>query len=199
LLISVKTGKTGGTATIPLFPLLADLIRQFLPRRGEYVFPECALMYKTNPDGISLRVRKVLIDAGYSVTEETRPEACRGELGMKRTTGVRRACVRGFHSFRVTWVTLALVAGVPMELVRKVTSHRTVEVVLAHYFKPSREDFRRELGERMPAMFSAKPIPASETGSTSQMDAVLTDLQQMTPENWMAVRDRLVKQLKRTG
>jgi integrase len=194
--ITVKTSKTNGSATIPLFPLLAEEIRRQLPRKSEYVFPECAMMYLSNPDGISYRVEKVLEDAGYSDSEEPDAPKHRGELHAKRSTGIRRACIRGFHSFRVTWVTLALNAGVPMELVRKVTSHRTVEVVLERYFKPGREDFRRALAEKMPAMFSVQTDTPRKPEPSLRMDAVLADLQAMTAENWLSVRDRLVNQLR---
>lgn len=67
---------------------------------------------------------------------------------------MRRASLRDFHSFRVTWVTLALVAGVPIEVVKKVTGHRTVEVVMKHYFRPGREEMRQTLKSRMPAVLT---------------------------------------------
>jgi integrase len=194
--ITVKTSKTNGTAVIPLFPLLADEIRRQLPKKGEYVFPACAMMYEANPDGVSYRVRNVLIDAGYSDADEAETEGHRGKLGAKRTTGIRRACLRGFHSFRVTWVTLALNAGVPMELVRRVTTHTTVDIVLEHYFKPGREDFRRVLTEKMPKMFSLGPPATSETERTVPAPAVLAELEAMTADNWLSVRDRLVSRLK---
>ena len=60
--------------------------------------------------------------------------------------------VRGFHSFRVTWITMALAAGVPMELVTRVTGHQTVDVVLKHYFRPGREDFRQAIEGAMPKL-----------------------------------------------
>lgn len=66
-------------------------------------------------------------------------------------TGRRnRASVLDWHSLRSTWVTLALSAGVPMEIVRRVTGHATVDVVLKHYFKPGRDDMRKALGEKLP-------------------------------------------------
>ena len=34
------------------------------------------------------------------------------------------------NALRATWVTLALAAGVPVELVRRVTGHASVEIVL---------------------------------------------------------------------
>jgi integrase len=64
------------------------------------------------------------------------------------------ASVWDFHSFRVTWVTLALTAGVPLELVQKVTGHKTTTIVLKHYFQPGREDFRRALQSAMPKLLT---------------------------------------------
>jgi hypothetical protein len=43
-----------------------------------------------------------------------------------------------------------LLAGEPLELVQRVTGHRTVEVVLKHYFKPGREHLRTVLGDKLP-------------------------------------------------
>jgi ribosomal protein S11 len=52
------------------------------------------------------------------------------------------------------WVTLALTAGVPLELVQKVTGHKTVEIVLKHYFQPGREAFRQALQMAMPKLLT---------------------------------------------
>jgi len=68
---------------------------------------------------------------------------------------INRASVRGWHSFRTTWITLALSSGLPMELVRRVSGHTTTDVVLKHYFKPGREDFRRAIQAAMPKMLTA--------------------------------------------
>jgi hypothetical protein len=76
-------------------------------------------------------------------------------LRAERDGGQRRASVRDFHSFRVTWVTLALTAGVPLELVQKVTGHKTTDIVLKHYFQPGREDFRQTLQSAMPKLLTA--------------------------------------------
>src|SRR5205085_5144365 len=80
--------------------------------------------------------------------------AHRGDIHAERKGGLRRASVRDFHSFRVTWVTLALTAGVPLELVQKVTGHKTTDVVLKHYFQPGREDFRQALKSAMPKLLT---------------------------------------------
>ncbi|OQA32222.1 MAG: Phage integrase family protein [Betaproteobacteria bacterium ADurb.Bin341] len=62
----------------------------------------------------------------------------------------RRGSTLDWHALRVTWVTLALSAGVPIEVARLVTGHKTVEVVLKHYFKPGREHLRAVLGDKLP-------------------------------------------------
>ena len=60
--------------------------------------------------------------------------------------GLRRASIRGFHAFRVTWVTLALNNNVPLDII----GHRTIEIVLKRYYQPNREDFRNALKSKMP-------------------------------------------------
>lgn len=75
-------------------------------------------------------------------------------LRVERAKGLRRASVRDFHSLRVTWVTLALTAGVPLELVQRVTGHKTTDVVLKHYFRPGQEDFRLALEGAMPKLLT---------------------------------------------
>jgi integrase len=68
---------------------------------------------------------------------------------------LRRGSLRGWHSFRTTFVTYTLAAGVPMELVRRVTGHKTADVVLKHYFRPDRAQFRKALQDAMPKMLTA--------------------------------------------
>jgi hypothetical protein len=51
-------------------------------------------------------------------------------------------------------LTLALTAGVPLELVQRVTGHKTTDVVLKHYFRPGQEDFRLALEGAMPKLLT---------------------------------------------
>ena len=142
--IKVKTAKTGETATIPLFPLLRAQLEK-AEHNGPDVFPEQATMYRSNPDGITWRVQQVLKAAGFFDSPNPGKDGHRGNCHVTRKTGLRRASVRDFHAFRITWVTLALTAGVPEELVRKVTGHTTVNVVRKSYFKPTLEALRDAL------------------------------------------------------
>ncbi|MCL4180951.1 MAG: tyrosine-type recombinase/integrase [Verrucomicrobia bacterium] len=106
-------------------------------------------------------------------------------LQAARTNGLRRASIRDFHSFRVTWITLALAAGVPLELVQRVTGHRTVEVVMKHYFRPGRQDFRQAILKAMPKMLADHP------SLVSPREQMLAILDQMSAKTWKADSRRL--------
>jgi hypothetical protein len=151
-------------------------------------------MYEENPDGITWRVRKVFAAAGFKDADQNGENAeddaqgedapaIGGEIHAERKGGLRRASVRDFHSFRVTWVTLALTAGVPLELVQKVTGHKTVDVVLKHYYQPGREEFRRALQSAMPKLLT--------NGSQTPKDQMLEILDGTTAKAWKKDAARL--------
>ncbi len=82
----------------------------------------------------------------------------RKPVQVERQQGLVRASIRDFHAFRTTWVTLALKAGVPVETVRLVTGHKTVEIVTENYFNPSQRDIRDALKAAMPFSDSKKEV-----------------------------------------
>jgi len=123
-------------------------------------------------------------------------------LYRERKHGLRRASVRDFHSFRVTWVTLALTAGVPLELVQKVTGHKTTDIVLKHYFQPGREAFRSALNAAMPKLLmsgSGAETVKPETlkpGVEKQDKAILAILERSTAKTWKQDQARVLEMLK---
>jgi hypothetical protein len=117
---------------------------------------------RINPDHLTDRVRRVMRAAGFFNPKDNEAESpSRGAVQQEREHGLRKASLRDFHSLRVTWVTVALTAGVPLEIVQKVTGHRTTAIVLKHYFQPGREEFRRTLAGRLPALLGDRTAPAS--------------------------------------
>jgi AcrR family transcriptional regulator len=82
------------------------------------------------------------------------PSLIRGSIHAEdgKVQRLNRGSIRGWHSFRTSFVTRALAAGMPEELVRRVTGHTAVALVRKHYFKPGREEFRREFEKAMPQM-----------------------------------------------
>jgi len=91
----------------------------------------------------------------------------------------RRSSTVDWHSLRTTWVTLALSAGVPMEICRRVTGHKTVETVLTHYFRPGRDHLKAVLGEKLPDVLTgnsnALPAAGPDIAALAAQLAALTD------------------------
>jgi integrase len=100
----------------------------------------------------------------------------RGMINADKGVGQRlkRGSMRGWHSFRTTFVTRALAGGMPEELVRRVTGHTAVDVVRKYYFKPGREDFRREFEKAMPGLLM--------NGAKSRDEQLREIIQRMTPK-----------------
>jgi integrase len=197
--ISVATSKTSETVRIPIFPLFEETLltaqakAEKAKKKSKYVFPEQAMMYRSNPDGITYRVREIFARAGFHDAEDLKENtASRGKVRQARKQGLRKASIRDFHSLRVTWVTVALSAGVPIEIVQKVTGHRTASIVQKHYFQPGKEDFRRALAEKLPALVGG---PSEEKISA---EGIRTRLNKMSARNWRAIRSELLAHLDRS-
>ena len=91
--------------------------------------------------------------------------------------------MRDSHSFRVTWITLALKAGVPMEIVRRVTGHKIAAVVLKHYFQTGREEFRSTLQNAMHQLLM--------NGAKTRDAQTLALPDGMTVKTWIAAKKRI--------
>ena len=115
----------------------------------------------------------------------------RGAVHASRP-GLKRVNQRGFHAFRATWVTLALTAGVPMDLVRKVTGHTTADTVMTHYFQPGQDAFRETLMKAMPSLLTGGQVVVSpEERLKRLLDQMKTILDEMNAKNWKTCRDKL--------
>jgi integrase len=114
----------------------------------------------------------------------------RGKINEKRVQGKNRASVRDFHSFRTTFVTLALMRGLPIDLVRKITGHQTTDVVTKHYFRPEREQLRVAMQKALPGLLtsSAKPFTPAERAAEV--------LRSVSSKNWRKQVDKALKILE---
>ena len=136
---------------------------------------------------------------GFPVIRQQRPESvAKAEVRSKKKAkakdhrhGLKRVNQRGFHAFRASWVTLALTAGVPVDLVRKVTGHTTVETVMTHYFQPGREDFRRAIQSAMPTLLTG--------GAPNRDERMLGILEHSTEETWANDKAKLIGLIRQSN
>jgi integrase len=73
---------------------------------------------------------------------------------VKREVGTMSASKYDFHCLRTTFVTLAISRGVSIDILRSLTGHTTVELVMRHYFKPKGSDFAEQLTKAMPGVLT---------------------------------------------
>jgi hypothetical protein len=89
---------------------------------------------------------------------------------------MQSSSIRDWHALRVTFVTIALSAGVPMELVRRITGHKTVDIVLKHYFRPDREHFKAVMVQKMPEVLTGQK--ANLAGREKQIKLLVSEISQ---------------------
>jgi len=178
----VKTSKTGETAEIPLFPALRSEITGRKKADSPYVFPEQAEKFLRYRHTLSRRTQRALKNAGI-------------ETHVERENGTNRASIHDFHSFRTTWITLALSAGVPMELVRRVTGHSTVDVVLKHYFRPGRKEFQQALQQAMPKLLTDGTGKTDNTMDIPELSRgdIIGMVKKMNARNWKDIREEVLE------
>jgi integrase len=116
----------------------------------------------------------------------------RGKVSLERETGVRRASVRDFHALRTTWITLALMQGMPLELVQTVTGHATAEIIMQHYFKPQREQLKAAMQKSLPGLLTSKADPFTPAERAAEV------LRGINAMNWRKVADEALKILEGT-
>jgi integrase len=130
----------------------AEVLRRHL--NGETGI-EIAKAMGTSRGGVSTHLHAIEKLIGLAVVSPARVDGPQGPAMLAEvnpdTPRARRGSLVGWHSFRTTWTTFALSRGVPIEIVRTVTGHRTAEIVLKNYFRPGREAMREAIGGRMPA------------------------------------------------
>jgi len=192
--ITVRTAKTRKPIQIPLTAALRKLLDGLGADDSEYLFPALASQFRRNPKLITDRTKDVLHDAGFSFTDDGPDPRMSMSATREMGKGVRRASTRDFHSFRGTWVTLALTAGVPIEMVCLVTGHTSADTLRKHYFLPGFEDFRRVLSEKLPSVIGGNSATGIEKGDL--LAAIEAKLRGMRATNWRSQRTALIKTIR---
>ncbi len=179
----LKLRRTGKEVHIPLLPALADLLKMRKRNAiGPYVFPDLVEEYQRNRTAISKHIQDAFKSAELT-PRDTMPNISRAVV------------VYGSHSLRHYFATQALAAGMPAEIVKRITGH-TSDAMLAHY---QHVDARLigELANKLAAkpVEKSKPLPAPEADNTPLPAWALKMLNTMTADNWKTVR----KEMKKVG
>lgn len=114
-----KTIKHGNKARLPISPLLRQWLASRRRTKSPYVNPEIAKMYK-NGGFVSQRTKNIFERAlGKNATVQSKS-------GMQRQ---RSGCIRSFHSFRVTFMSLLAAKQVPIADAMTMLGWESIEMV----------------------------------------------------------------------
>jgi integrase len=129
--------------------------------------------------GISYWLHSIEQKTGLSFIRATQPGGMRTDVAkitrLKKEGRKRSGSVIDWHCLRTSFVTIALSAGVPVELVKKITGHASVEIILKHYFKPGREQFRAALSLPLPDVLTGKKTKAKPADEIAAIAGKLAD------------------------
>ena len=158
-LIRRITRKTGKEVTIPIMPpLMKFLNSQFtLTGNGNYVLPEHAEMYKSNPSGITWRVKKYLEGLGIKTTK----------VPKGRT---RAVSIKDVHSLRHSFCYYAGLYNVPLAIVQAVVGHMSPEMTKHYTMHATSNDIKKAF-KNMPDLFGVLDV----TPDAKLIETVITE------------------------
>ena len=172
--------KTGAALEIPILPPLANFLREQKPLSAgsEYILPEHAAMYASNPSGISYRVKSFLEGLGIQTTRTGRNRG-------------RATSVKDVHSLRHTFAYLAGCYQIPLPVVQSILGHMSPEMT-RHYQAHADREAKEKYLAKLPTLIGGTPaIPSPELARQE----VIRQIQTLSPEQLNAVAE-FIRSLK---
>ncbi len=128
--------KTGTEIEIPILPPLRTFLQEQYPVTGtcEYVCPELAEMYLSNPSGINHRIKKFLEGLGIKTT-------------VKLETRTRAVSNKSAHALRHTFAYMAGVYNIPLAIVQSILGHMSDEMTKMYQRHANLKDKQRYLAQ----------------------------------------------------
>ena len=172
--------KTGAALEIPILPPLANFLREqkLLSAGSEYILPEHAAMYASNPSGISYRVKSFLEGLGIQTTRTGRNRG-------------RATSVKDVHSLRHTFAYLAGCYQIPLPVVQSILGHMSPEMTRHYQAHADREAKEKYLAKLPTLIGGTSEIPALELSRQE----VIRQIQMLSQEQLNAVAE-FIRSLK---
>jgi integrase len=166
---------------------------------------------KKSAGGISVYLKKLSIMAGVEIIRQPLwKRLASRELhgGLRSGSSAQRAkaaSLRGWHSFRGSFVMAAKEVGADMDAIKKALGSKSVEVILEHYVKATPQFMNKGIGQHVPdfalatapaeterTLVNATPLEERNRLAVNLLKRVKT----LTPENANELRNELLKILE---
>ena len=147
-LIPNKTAHLGEKAKIKIgIPVELAAHLAALPRRGPYVMPGLAAEYTGGKSAdVSNRIQAHLESCGIQTVKP----------GTGKGTGKRAVVLKGFHSFRHTYVSLNADAGTPQATMMKLVGHGNAQMTM-RYLHPT-DGMVLKAADALPALLTGEIV-----------------------------------------
>lgn len=149
--INLKTRKTGKQVNIPIIQKLALFLENYKAREAKenlqgYVFPFWQDLHHRSPSQICFYIKTFFADIGIK--------------SQKKNDAGRNQPVKGFHSFRHTFATMAITNGVPLNVVQFNLGHTNAKMT-EYYSRHVSAETMKEKMKYIPALIGS--------GATAEM------------------------------
>ena len=178
--ICTKADKTGEDIWIPIFPALKKILLTLKPKEKGHVFPAHAKKYLDSATIISAALVRFI---GKAFKDDKTFKRT-----VKRESGLRRASVYDFAALRTTWITLAVMSGVPLAVICLVSGHTSEKMIMENYLKPDKKALRDSFGQKMVGLSQLgqpKPKAEIEVAASTALDDDLLKLLELLDSTWM--------------
>lgn len=142
-LTPMKTRKFDKKVNIPIHESLKKEIEKHKDNESQYVLPITAVLYNKNPDAIVDDFKKVLTFCDFK-------DLNKDVEGKQR---LKKAVIYGFHSFKHSYATFAVDAGIPINTLSSITG--TNARTLEQYYIASDNKNNKEVLKALPCKKSS--------------------------------------------
>lgn len=184
--ISVVTHKTSTAVEIPILPGLKKHLEDSfkLYPESEYVYPELAEIYARCPTIIGHRVKRFFHKIGITKTTE-KLEGYKNKVSKK-----------DIHSFRHTFIYLAAVHGIPLNIVQGIVGHASPEMT-KHYMDHASREIKSQFLKQIPDYLSGNPENKITVPKQITPERIIDILQKTTAQNFDKKKRRIIQLLER--
>ena len=165
-----KRRKTGAALEIPILPPLASFLHEqkSISFDSEYVLPDHAVMYQSNPSGISYPVKSFLEGLGIQTTR----------TGRNRS---RATSVKDVHSLRHTFAYLAGCYQIPLPVVQSILGHMSPEMT-KHYQAHADREAKEKYLAQMPDFIGHAEVKAIDTSENQIRTELIQKIGRLSSE-----------------
>jgi integrase len=185
--ILTKAHKNGAAVRIPILPPLRELLER-TPVAGEYCFPQSREAFRKST--LHGALRKLLATAGINYDETDETDSPR----------LHRPSRHGFHAMKTTFVTQALMGGIPSDLLKKVVGNSCADVVQRHYFHPSDDAIKKAFLESMPSFLTMGENGKQRLEASTKLRELRAALESAATSDFLSNREswlRLIDEISR--